>query len=81
MKNRTLPALVLTTAGFALAWTHVAADPEPAKEVAVAPEKEELPPMRVRWRQDLSKAKAEAKAKGRPLLLFQLLGNLDQEFC
>lgn len=35
----------------------------------------------VRWVQDLAQAKREANTADRPLLLFQLLGDLDQEFC
>ena len=35
----------------------------------------------VKWHADLAAARAAAARSGRPVLLFQLLGQLDQEFC
>jgi len=35
----------------------------------------------VRWHEDLATAKAAAAKSRRPILLFQLLGQLDREFC
>lgn len=36
---------------------------------------------RVAWRRDLRAALAAAAASKKPVMLFQLLGRLDQEFC
>jgi hypothetical protein len=33
------------------------------------------------WHADLSAARTAARESGRPVLLFQLLGRLDEEFC
>ena len=35
----------------------------------------------VRWHPDFAAACAAAQRSGKPVLLFQLLGRLDQEFC
>jgi hypothetical protein len=35
----------------------------------------------VRWNQDLIAARKQAAKGDQPLLVFQLLGDLDQEFC
>ncbi len=35
----------------------------------------------VKWHDGLAAARAAAMKSGRPVLLFQLLGQLDQEFC
>ena len=35
----------------------------------------------VEWHADLAAARAASESSGRPVLLFQLLGQLDQEFC
>lgn len=35
----------------------------------------------VRWHADFAAACAAARTSGRPVLLFQLLGRLDDEFC
>ena len=35
----------------------------------------------VRWHDSLETAKAAAATSGKPVLLFQLLGRLDDEFC
>jgi hypothetical protein len=35
----------------------------------------------VRWNQDRAAASKQAAEVGRPLLVFQLLGSLDREFC
>jgi hypothetical protein len=35
----------------------------------------------VTWVRTMDEAKAKAAASGRPILWFQLLGDLDQEFC
>ena len=38
-------------------------------------------PGAIRWHADLAAARDASRASGRPVLLFQLLGQLDQEFC
>jgi hypothetical protein len=38
-------------------------------------------PGAIRWHDGLAAARTASKASGRPVLLFQLLGRLDQEFC
>ncbi len=55
-------------------------------ENALAPELASSAPARVEpglvpWHADLEAALAAAKSSGKPVLLFQLLGRLDQEFC
>jgi hypothetical protein len=35
----------------------------------------------VRWHESVAAARTAAAASGRPLLVFQLLGRLDDEFC
>jgi hypothetical protein len=38
-------------------------------------------PGRVRWHADFSAACAAGRSSGKPVLLFQMLGRLDQKFC
>jgi len=45
------------------------------------PEPERVQPGDVAWHADLEAAQAAAAESGRPILLFQLLGKLDEEFC
>jgi len=65
--------------------------PQPAKSVATTPK--ETPPTapakfenpkvsagKVRWHADFKKARAAAKISGKPVLLFQMIGRLDQRF-
>jgi len=40
-----------------------------------------VPPGLVRWHADFEAACAAARSSGKPVLLFQLLGRLDEEFC
>ena len=40
-----------------------------------------VPPGVVRWHDGLVTARASSAKSGRPVLLFQLLGRLDEEFC
>ncbi len=69
--------------------------PRPAKAVAVTPRatsptspatspaKFENPTVsagKVRWHADFKKARAAAKISGKPVLLFQMIGRLDQRF-
>ena len=41
----------------------------------------EVAPGAVHWHADLARAQEAARASGRPVLLFQLLGKLDDAFC
>lgn len=45
------------------------------------PENPKVEPGKVRWHQDLAAACAAAKKSGKPVLLFQMMGNLDERFC
>jgi len=38
-------------------------------------------PGKVRWHADFATACAASRQTGRPVLLFQMMGNLDDEFC
>lgn len=38
-------------------------------------------PGKVRWHKDFAAACAAAKKSGKPVLLFQMMGNLDDRFC
>jgi hypothetical protein len=38
-------------------------------------------PGKVRWHPDLTAARAAARASGKPVLLFQMMGRLDEHFC
>ena len=46
-----------------------------------APGDRRVAPGLVAWHTDLDAAKAASARTGKPVLLFQLLGNLDDEFC
>jgi len=51
-----------------------------AQDAAIAAG-ERVAPGLVRWHDDFDAARAAAATSGRPVLLFQLLGRLDDEFC
>ena len=51
------------------------------KAIGVPEEKHGAVDMKVRWHESFAAAVNAAKASGRPVLLFQLLGKLDDEFC
>jgi len=38
-------------------------------------------PGKVRWHPDFATACAASKASGKPVLLFQMMGKLDEQFC
>lgn len=46
-----------------------------------APANPKVAPGLVRWHPDLAAAQAASRVSGKPVLLFQMLGNLDDEFC
>ena len=54
---------------------------EPVKTGLGLPVFEDLGPSTVAWHADLAAARTAAAESGRPILLFQLLGRLDEEFC
>ena len=57
-----------------------AADLGTANPQAVTPDNPRVSPGKVRWRKDYAEALAVSKKSGRPVLLFQLLGELDHKF-
>ena len=48
---------------------------------SVEPANPKVRPGLVRWHAGADEAFAAARKSGRPVLVFQLLGNLDDEFC
>lgn len=50
----------------------------PAAPAFVNPKVE---PGKVRWHKDFATACGEAKKSGKPVLLFQMMGKLDDQFC
>lgn len=56
------------------------AEEQPLKN-ALRDESGRAEPGKVRWHASFDKAVEAATVSGRPVLLFQLLGNLDEEFC
>jgi hypothetical protein len=55
-----------------------AAAPAPAADGFVNPKVE---PGKVKWHADFGDACKAAAASGKPVLLFQMMGNLDEQFC
>jgi hypothetical protein len=53
----------------------------PGQLAAPAAQNPVVVPGLVQWHEDLAHAKAAAVKSRRPVLLFQLLGRLDREFC
>lgn len=41
----------------------------------------QVAPGRINWHKEFSAARAAARKSGKPILLFQMLGNLDERFC
>ena len=52
-----------------------------AAEASEAPASRKVAPGLVRWHGDFDTACAAARRSGKPVLLFQLLGRLDDELC
>jgi hypothetical protein len=48
---------------------------------AAVPANPRTAPGLVRWHESVGAAQAAARASGKPLLVFQLLGRLDDELC
>ena len=74
----------------ALLFAGACAPPEEAAPRAAQPDAAAVPAMPanpraapglVRWHESVGAAQAAARASGRPLLVFQLLGRLDDELC
>jgi hypothetical protein len=53
----------------------------PGGTASVVPDREAVKPGLVRWHADFAAACAAAESSHKPVLLFQLLGKLDEEFC
>lgn len=73
----TLALLFTLGAGAALLGSAQADSPTPPADAKQPTSKAG----KVRWNQDLSAARQQAAQADQPLLVFQLLGDLDQEFC
>ena len=56
------------------------ASPRPAAEAATAVNPPAAPGL-VRWHESVDAARGAATASGKPVLVFQLLGRLDDELC
>jgi hypothetical protein len=54
--------------------------PAPAERTSSAANPRAAPGL-VRWHESVAAAQAAARASGKPLLVFQLLGRLDDELC
>jgi hypothetical protein len=65
----------------ALAVTVLPAQTPAGAAAAAATVDAPVPPGLVRWHADLAAAQDAAGRQRRPVLLFQLLGDLDREFC
>jgi hypothetical protein len=48
---------------------------------AAQPDNPAVPPGQVQWHPTFEAACAAAQKSGKPVLLFQMLGRLDQQFC
>jgi hypothetical protein len=61
----------------------VAATQAPANnsQAAAALENPKVAAGKVRWHHDFSAACTASQASGKPVILFQLMGNLDDRFC
>lgn len=57
------------------------ASPAPALGAPAARATAAVQPGLVRWHADLAAARAAARDSGKPVLLFQLFGRLDDELC
>lgn len=53
----------------------------PAPATSAGASKVPVEPGRVAWRRDRDAAREAARASGRPVLVFQMLGDLDDEYC
>jgi hypothetical protein len=63
---------------FTVGTTTLSAEQPKAKPAEANPEVE---PGLVPWHADFAAACAAAKSSGKPVLLFQMMGRLDQQFC
>jgi hypothetical protein len=52
-----------------------------AAAMAAASENPKVAPGRVSWHPTFAAACAASRASGKPVLLFQMMGNLDEQFC
>ena len=73
MKFNTRPLLIAAAAVAVLASTNLS--------VSAAPVNKHVVPGAVQWKAQMDEACAASAKSGKPVLLFVMLGNLDQEFC
>ena len=59
----------------------VLAKSEDAKAAAKEFENPKVAPGKVKWHADFAAACAASKTSGKPVLLFQMMGKLDDKFC
>ena len=82
-QNRRLFMQTSLAAGAGLTLGNAASNGEPSRPEA-APAGDVNPPVRagrVRWHADFDAACTAARRSGKPVLLFQMMGRLDQKFC
>ena len=53
----------------------------PAAEHTTVRDNPQVAPGKVTWHKDFAAARAASKKSGKPVLLFQMMGNLDDRFC
>ncbi len=95
-RNRLPLSAGLAAAALALAAPCGARAADPTKSVVEKPVKNALvaaadvpataanpkvAPGKVRWHADFAAARAAARDSGKPVLLFQMMGKLDEQFC
>lgn len=70
----------LTTAALVFSFVAPQAAQQPATLAAAADAADEAQ-VQVRWHASADLARTAARASGKPVLVFQLLGNLDDDLC
>ena len=79
--------LILAAALASLVWPIQEGDAAPASEIyppkdaRQVPTEEHVEAGLVSWHADRAAAMEAAKVSGKPVLIFQMLGRLDEEFC
>jgi hypothetical protein len=67
---------------FAFSFTVISTPPTSAQAESVCSFKNRtVKPGLVHWHKNFDDACAASKSSGKPVILFQMLGHLDQEFC
>lgn len=75
---KTLLLVPALAAGLAFTPTLVESSPDEPRWTSG---RQAVQPGQVRWHADFDAARAAARESGKPVLLFQLLGRLDEEHC